>query len=94
MTNNRFDCELLVTNASVVRRKTYVIVWLEGVYKHPCFVLHTVAKRFFDDGNAPLIEKVEVLRPGDTVDVTIELVTRRTRDNLSYLAFDLVDINN
>lgn len=91
MAINRFECELLVTNASVLRRKSYVVVWVEGVFKHECFVLHTVARCFSDNDNSILAERVEALRPGDKVDVVVELVPRM-RDNRAYLAFELIDL--
>jgi len=91
MAVNQLECELLVTNASVLRRQSYIIVLVEGVFKHEYFTLHTVAKCYPND-NSPLIGKVEALRTGDTVDAVVELVARRTKDNRPCLAFELVDI--
>lgn len=87
-----FVCDLLVTDARVIRRKDYVICVIEGVFQHDAFgALHAAATALADNEYAALPRAVASLASGERVIATVQLVSR-SRDGRPALAFELLHV--
>lgn len=85
-------CELLVTDARVIRRKEYCICVIEGVFQHELFgALHAAATALVDNEFAALVRAVNSLASGERVMATVRLVSRN-RDGRPVLAFELLHV--
>lgn len=85
-------CDVLVTEARVLERQGYVLVLLEGVYRHELLgALHATATALVDNAYAPLARAIRDVASGDSVAATVKLVSR-ARDGRPQLAFELLHV--
>lgn len=85
-------CDVLVTDARVIRRQNYVICVVEGVYQHELFgALHAAATALTDSEHAALARAVASLASGERVTAAVQLVSRN-RDGRPTLAFELLHV--
>lgn len=85
-------CDVLVTDARVIRRQNYAICVLEGVFQHDSFgALHAAATALVDNEFAALSRAVAALSSGERAIATVQLVSRN-RDGRPVLAFELLHL--
>lgn len=85
-------CDVLVTDARVIRKQNYVVVVVEGVYQSDVFgALHASATALFDSEYAALVRAVGALGSGDRAVATVRL-TSRNIGGRPTLAFELLHL--